>query len=525
MLRRLYHDQPEGFAFTPANQEWAEAQITKYPPGRQASAIIPLLWRAQEQEGWLSRPAIEHVCEMLDMAFIRGLEVATFYFMFQLQPVGRVAHVQVCGTTSCMICGAEDLIAVCKEEIAPRPHQLSASGDFSWEEVECLGACANAPMAQIGKDYYEDLTADILRDLLRRMAAGEVPQPGPQSARFASEPMMGLTSLGERDGERYDHNASVTLATEIGDTLKRIDGTEVPLSAPWRKPEPDGAAHPERDPLTSPGAGPSQAEGGAPGSGPEDEPEAAELSDAPVDGTHYRKGEGDAVSTARPRESEPAEAAQSGATAGDDPRVGRQAVVGAEPTVAETKPEDAGPVAEGLTGRDVPDGAETRGGVTTGNAAAADGPSGGVTPAEGDDEPAPVREPDRDRPAAHPAPDAEGDAGTEGPGPHGGADAPESVPETPPAETRRPLPTDEAPIGTRPSGLDEPREGGPDDLKRIGGIGPKLEAMLHDLGVYHFDQIAAWGPEEVAWMDRNLRGFQGRVTRDDWVGQARALAG
>ena len=152
MLRRLYHDQPETFAFTPANQAWAEAQMTKYPEGRQASAIIPLLWRAQEQEGWLTRPAIEYVADLLGMAYIRALEVASFYFMFQLEPVGSVAHIQVCGTTSCMICGAEDLIAVCREKIAPNPHQISEDGKLSWEEVECLGACANAPMAQIGKD-------------------------------------------------------------------------------------------------------------------------------------------------------------------------------------------------------------------------------------------------------------------------------------------------------------------------------------------------------------------------------------
>ena len=158
MLRRLHPDQPASFAFTPANQAWAEAQVTKFPPERQASAIIPLLYRAQEQEGWLSRPAIEHVAGMLGLAPIRALEVATFYFMFQLQPVGEVAHLQICGTTPCMLCGAEDLIRVCKEKIAPRPHQRSADGRFSWEEVECLGACANAPMAQIGKDYYEDLT-------------------------------------------------------------------------------------------------------------------------------------------------------------------------------------------------------------------------------------------------------------------------------------------------------------------------------------------------------------------------------
>ena len=137
MLRRLHADQPASFAFTPANQAWAEAQITKYPEGRQASAIIPLFWRAQEQEGWLTRPAIEHISEMLGLAYIRGLEVATFYFMFQLQPVGSVAHIQVCGTTSCMICGAEDLIGICKDKIAKNAHELSADGKFSWEEVEC----------------------------------------------------------------------------------------------------------------------------------------------------------------------------------------------------------------------------------------------------------------------------------------------------------------------------------------------------------------------------------------------------
>ena len=123
MLRRLYHEQPEGFAFTPGNLEWAQAQLAKYPPGRQASAVIPLLWRAQEQEGWVTRPAIEEIARMLGMAYIRVLEVATFYFMFQLQPTGSVAHVQVCGTTSCMICGAEDLMAVCRQKIAHRVTQ------------------------------------------------------------------------------------------------------------------------------------------------------------------------------------------------------------------------------------------------------------------------------------------------------------------------------------------------------------------------------------------------------------------
>jgi NADH-quinone oxidoreductase subunit E len=191
MLRRLHPEQPDSFAFTPANQEWAEAQITKYPEGRQASAIIPLLWRAQEQEGWLTRPAIEHVCDMLGLAHIRGLEVATFYFMFQLAPVGSVAHIQICGTTSCMICGAEDLVAVCKDKIAKRPHQLSADGKFSWEEVECLGACANAPMAQIGKDYYEDLTAEKLRWIIDEMAAGACPPRARRTGATRRSPRRG----------------------------------------------------------------------------------------------------------------------------------------------------------------------------------------------------------------------------------------------------------------------------------------------------------------------------------------------
>ncbi len=233
MLRRLHPQQPESFAFAPANLAWAQAQMTKYPPGRQASAVIPLLWRAQEQEGWLSRPAIEHVADMLGLAYIRALEVATFYFMFQLAPVGSVAHVQVCGTTSCMIMGAEDLIGVCKRKIAAKAHQVGADGKFSWEEVECLGACANAPMAQIGKDYYEDLTPAVFEALLDRFAAGEVPVPGPQNGRYSCEPVGGLTSLKDFESGRRQYNASAQAAVDLRDTVKRIDGSEVALTSPW----------------------------------------------------------------------------------------------------------------------------------------------------------------------------------------------------------------------------------------------------------------------------------------------------
>ncbi|MEP2784008.1 MAG: NADH-quinone oxidoreductase subunit NuoE [Pseudoruegeria sp.] len=332
MLRRLHPEQPDSFAFTPANQAWAEGQITKYPEGRQASAIIPLLWRAQEQEGWLTRPAIETISDMLGLAYIRALEVASFYFMFQLQPVGAVAHIQICGTTSCMICGAEDLIGVCKDKIAAKAHEISADGKFSWEEVECLGACANAPMAQIGKDFYEDLTAETFAGLLDDMAAGKVPTPGPQNGRYAAEPLKGLTSLTDLDSGKQAFNGSVQLAVDIGDTIKRIDGTEVPLLTPWQD---------RTDKLAS---------------------KAAE------------------------------------------------------------KSMDVAPSAE-----------------------------------------------------------------------------------------------------VEPALLKAARNGQADDLKRLNGVGPKLEGVLNDLGIFHFDQISKWGPAEVSWVDSRLS-FKGRIERDGWIEQAKTLA-
>ena len=326
MLRRLHPNQPDSFAFTDANQAWAEAQMTKFPEGRQASAIIPLLWRAQEQEGWLTRPAIERVAEMLDMAYMRALEVASFYFMFQLQPVGGVAHFQICGTTTCMICGAEDLVGVCREKIAAKPHEISSDGKFSWEEVECLGACANAPMAQVGKDYYEDLTAVRLGEIIDEMAAGEIPAPGPQNGRFAAEPLAGLTSLTAHAAGREALNASVGLASTQSDTLKRINGTELPLIMPWLNSD-------DRGPALDPSA------------------------------------------------------------------------------------------------------------------------------------------------------------------------------------------------SARPTTLAKARDGGPDKLTKIKGIGPKLQELLFSMGFFHFDQIASWDNSQVAWVDENLDGFKGRASRDDWVAQAFSLSG
>jgi NADH-quinone oxidoreductase subunit E len=190
------HLQPKEFAFTAENLAWAQNEMKKYPEGRQQSAVISLLWRAQEQNGgWLPQKAIEAVAAMLGMARIRVLEVATFYTMFLLAPVGRKAHVQVCGTTPCVLRGAEEVFKVCRRRIHEEPFHVSANGDFSWEEVECLGACVNAPMVLIGRDTYEDLTAESFEKVLDGIAAGRPPKPGPQIDRQASAPVGGAKVL------------------------------------------------------------------------------------------------------------------------------------------------------------------------------------------------------------------------------------------------------------------------------------------------------------------------------------------
>ena len=195
-VRRLAEQQPESFAFTPENRVRADREISKYPEGRQHSAVLALLWQAQLQSGgWLPEPAIRHVADMLQMPYIRALEIATFYVMFNLAPVGKKAHVQVCGTTPCMLRGAEDLKQICRERIHPEQYHLSDDGDFSWVEVECAGACVNAPMVQIDSDTYEDLTPDTFVALLDDIAAGRKPKPGPQIDRQFSAPVGGPTTL------------------------------------------------------------------------------------------------------------------------------------------------------------------------------------------------------------------------------------------------------------------------------------------------------------------------------------------
>ena len=203
-VRRLAKEQPESFAFSEDTKAKAEWWIKKYPESRRQSAVIPILWLVQKQEGWVSEPAIRAIGELLGMAYIRVLEVATFYTMFQLEPVGKVALIQVCGTTPCMLRGANELMRVCKEKIGDKD-VLSADGRFTWQEVECLGACSNAPMAQINDYYYEDLTPETMAQIIDDFAAGQSPKPGSRVGRHTSEPEGGakvLTDPSLYDGSR-----------------------------------------------------------------------------------------------------------------------------------------------------------------------------------------------------------------------------------------------------------------------------------------------------------------------------------
>ncbi len=319
-VRRLHNEQPGSFAFTPENREWAEGQIRKYPEGRQSSAVIPLLWRAQEQHGWLPEPAIRHVAEILDMKPIRVLEVATFYTMYNLKPVGK-HYVQVCGSISCLLRGSGELMRTCEQEIGPRD-SINSDMDMSWTEVECAGACTNAPVAAIGDDYFEDLTGEKLAGIIAKLRNGETIKPGPQNGRFSSEPEGGATSLLDKDVIFEAWKAySPKTAKETAEPALLADGREIP---------------------------------------------------GLVEDKHE------------------------------------------QPELIEDKHQE-------------------------------------------------------------------------------------------------------------PELLSAPRSGEGDDLKRIKGVGPKLEGVLHDLGFYHFEQIAAWTKENVAWVDGRLK-FKGRIERDDWIGQAKLLA-
>jgi NADH-quinone oxidoreductase subunit E len=407
--------QPPTFAFSPENDAWVDRQIAKYPPGRQASAVIPLLWRAQEQcGGWVPQAAIEAVAQRLDMARIRVLEIATFYTMFNLEPVGRF-FVQLCGTTPCMLRGAEALKKVLRERVGEERH-VSRDGTFSWLEVECLGACCNAPMVQINHDYYEDLTPENFANLLDDLGAGRPVKKGSQTGRVSSEPEGGATTL--TDPSLYDGSV-------IGSWRKRLqEEAAKKAAAAAAAPAPTAASAP---PATAPPKAEAKpAAETKPQAPPSSEPAKAAAPPAPPPSVPH---------PAKP----PAEPAVTAAGDADRKKI---------PTSHPREPvERAGPV------------------------------NPPVAPAGGPVDRAPVT-------------DATGQISDE----------------------------------YKPLLLAEAREGGPDDLKLIRGVGPKLETMLNAMGIFHFAQMAQWTENNLRWVDQNLGSFRGRALRDDWIGQSKKLA-
>ncbi|WP_267355453.1 MULTISPECIES: NADH-quinone oxidoreductase subunit NuoE [unclassified Methylobacterium] len=443
-------EQPQTFAFSPENAEWAKTQIAKYPEGRQASAVISLLWKAQEQNGgWLPRAAIEAVAAELGMPNIRVLEVATFYTMFALEPVGRF-WIQVCGTVPCDSCGARGLKEMLHDRLGA-PGHVSADGNFSWLEVECLGACCNAPMVQINQDYYEDLTPESLGELMDDLAAGRPVKVGSQTGRVSSEPQGAVNTLTDP-------------------TL--FDGSRV---GAWRK------RFEEAGKAEEPAAGVPPKTGEA----------AASVQQAATNPKPARPDAGRAVER----------------TASDAPA--QRAADGETPV----KPEDRADAAE--RGRST----AKAGAARQGDADVLDSPAKRVAegePAAGDqgNQDVPARDAVPQQPEASGASDAEVAAEAE---------------EARVAGALAALPKDATPeqkaeaVGKRPPALDAARTGRPDDLTRIEGLDPDNSQRLNGLGIYHFDQIAAWSRDEITWVGTYLA-FPGRIDREDWVGQAKALA-
>lgn len=187
--------QPDSFEFSKENQKKAKEIIARYPKGRRQSAVMPLLMLAQKQhDNWLPRAAMDYVAEMLGMPPIRVYEVATFYTMYNLTPVGKYV-VEICTTTPCWLRGSDEIVKACEEQLGIQVGETTRDGMFTLKEAECLGACVNAPMCQIGEHYYEDLTPRNVVDILRALKRSEQPQPGSQSGRKSSEPAGGLTTL------------------------------------------------------------------------------------------------------------------------------------------------------------------------------------------------------------------------------------------------------------------------------------------------------------------------------------------
>ncbi len=397
--------QPASFAFNKANAAAVEQWIAKYPKGREQSAIIPLLMIAQEQEGWVTKAAIETISDMLGMPRIRGLEVATFYTQYQLNPVGTRAHIQVCGTTPCMLRGSEALMDVCRSKIHHDQFHTNDKGTLSWEEVECLGACVNAPMVMIFKDTFEDLTPERLAEIIDLYEAGKggSVKAGPQNGRTGSEPATGLTTLtSEKAILKSTRDKEAKAAAKASKAAPAATPAAVVSQAPAAPVAPSKSGKPKTDaPETSP-----------------------------------------ALNTPSPVKVSPAAEKAASVKA---PRHSAANANQASPEVeAVSKPRS--------------------------------GPKTKAEPA------AAFKSPEAKQPAA-----------------------------------AKPSLDDK----NRPAGIERPAA--VDDLKLISGVGPKIEGVLNSLGIYTFAQVAAWKKAEREWVDGYLN-FRGRIERDDWVKQAKALA-
>jgi NADH-quinone oxidoreductase subunit E len=326
--------QPDTFAFTPENEAWADREIAKYPPGRQASAVIPLLWRAQEQHhGWLPQKAMEAVAAKLDMAPIRVMEVATFYTMFNLDPVGKY-FIQFCGTTPCALCGAGAIKEVLERRVGEE-RQISPDGMFSWLEVECLGACCNAPMVQINEHYYEDLTAENFEKLLDDLAAGRRVKSGSQIGRQSSEPHLAVNTL--TDPALYDGSV-------VGAWRKRFE-EEAIKALDTGEAQAQTASLPQAAKIAKPAAGrPIETDAA-------DTPaERAKKGERPIPSAERKDASsGDRSTVAKPREEEAAGAPQSSKSyLGTPSKPGEGRPVPSQPTT----PVSGTPPSEAATRRD-----------------------------------------------------------------------------------------------------------------------------------------------------------------------------
>lgn len=534
-VRRLADIQPDAFDFTPANKAWCEEQIAKYPENRQPSAVIPLLWKAQAQHDyWLPKPAIEKVADMLGMPYIRVLEIATFYSMFNLEPVGE-HFVQMCGTTPCMLRGSNEIKAVLEKRIGEQRH-VTADGKFSWLEVECLGACCNAPMVQINDDYYEDLTPENFEKLLDDLAAGNPVKKGSQTGRTTSEPEPGkaytLSDTTLFDGsqvgawqKRFEEDIAAKKAhaeAEAAEKAKADAGAAEKAKAEAEqkaKAEAEAAAtaKAEAEKAATEAAENARLEAAAKAQADADK-QAAELASTP-EGREALAAKEEAEITALLAKVDPNAAPEIKADvvgtrpqglaaprgqAGDDLKL----IKGIGP-VNETKLNQLGvyhfdQIADwnrqevrwtgtylafpGRIDREDWQG-QARGLVSQQGTAAT---PASVTSSESGPVDAEAEEADIKAKVAAlgkgATPEQKGDA-----------------------------------VGTRPAGLDAARGGVADDLKRVKGIGKVNEGKLNGLGIFHFDQIAGWTRPEIRWAGAYLS-FAGRIDREDWVGQARLLA-